>query len=480
MKNPKTTRGNSGSHAEQDVAIVGMACLFPGASDVQVYWENIISKVDAVADAPQDWEGLEYYDPDSRANDRIYCKRGGFLKDVRFNPTDYGVMPRAVDGADPDHFIGLMVAAQALADAGYGDGAVVNERTQVIVGRGTYINRAFTNQLQHCLVIDQTLRLLKEIHPEHSDAELREIKAKLKESLAPFNGEVAPGLVPNVMTGRIANRLDLMGANFTVDAACASSLLSTELAVQALVSGKCDMALAGGANVATAAPTYMLFCQLDALSRTGCIRPFDRDADGTLLGEGFGMLVLKRRADAERDEDRIYALIKSVGVASDGRARALLAPRVEGEELAIRRAYEIAGISPSTVELVEAHGTATPVGDGAEIEALGRVFGARNGRRPSCALGSVKSMIGHLIPAAGIAGLIKTALALHHRVLPPTLHCENPNPKFGLEQTPFYINSEARSWIHGALTPRRAGVNAFGFGGINAHAILEEYCPHES
>jgi acyl transferase domain-containing protein len=466
-------------HGDRDIAIIGMACLFPRAPDVQTYWENIVSGVDAIADAPADWEGLQYYDPETRANDRIYCKRGGFLTDLRFNPPEYGVMPLAVDGADPDHFIGLMVAGHALADAGCENDEGLHLRTQVIVGRGTYINRAFTNQLQHCLVVDQTLRLLQELHPEHNDAELKQIKLQLKASLAPFNSEVAPGLVPNVMTGRIANRFDLMGANYTVDAACASSLVSTELAVEALLSRKCDLALAGGANVATAAPTFMLFCQLDALSRNGQIRPFDRDADGTLLGEGFGMLVLKRRADAERDEDRIYALIKGIGIASDGRARALLAPRVEGEELAIRRAYEASGVSPDTVGLVEAHGTATPVGDLAEVEALMRVFGKHKGR-PRCALGTVKSMIGHLIPAAGMAGLIKTALALYHKVLPPTLHCENPNPKLGLEHSPFYINKQTRPWIHGALTPRRAGVNAFGFGGINAHAILEEYIAHAS
>ncbi len=465
--------------AGADIAIIGMAGLFPGAPDVQTFWENIVSKIDAISDAPENWEGSAFYDPDSSANDRIYCKRGGFLNDVYFKPADFGIMPLAVDGADPDHFIGLMVATDALADAGYSYGDFDGERTQVIVGRGTYINRAFTNQLQHCFVIDQTLRLLKELHPEHSNSELDEIKQQLKASLAPFNNEVAPGLVPNVLTGRIANRLDFMGANYTVDAACASSLLSTDLAIQALRNGKCDMALVGGANVATAAPTYMLFCGLDALSRKGQIRPFDQDADGTLLGEGFGMLVLKRRSDAERDEDRIYALIKGVGVASDGRARALLAPRVEGEELAIRRAYEEARISPETVELVEAHGTGTPVGDGVEIEALTRVFGTGIVRRPWCALGTVKSMIGHLIPAAGIAGLIKTALAIYHKTLPATLHCESPNPKFGLERTPFYINGETRPWIHGSATPRRAGVNAFGFGGINAHAILEEYRPDE-
>jgi acyl transferase domain-containing protein len=476
MHNTGVQPDGSASQVDADIAIVGMSGVFPGAGDLQTFWENIVSGVDAVSEAPECWEGLAYYDPDSSADDRIYCKRGGFLKDVYFNPSDYGVMPRSVDGADPDHFIGLMVAAQALADAGYAHRDFARDRTQVIVGRGTYINRAFTNQLQHCLVIDQTLRFLKELHPEHSDAELAEMKRQLKNCLAPFNSEIAPGLVPNVMTGRIANRLDLMGANYTVDAACASSLVSTELAMQALRSGQCDMALAGGANVATAAPTYMLFCRLDALSRKGQIRPFDQDADGTLLGEGFGMLVLKRRKDAERDGDRIYALAKSIGVASDGRARALLAPRVEGEELAIRRAYEQSGISPEAIGLLEAHGTATPVGDGVEIEALTRVFGTRNSSGPWCALGTVKSMIGHLMPAAGIAGLIKTALALYHKTLPATLHCENPNA--GLKNSPFYINAETRPWIHGASTPRRAGVNAFGFGGINAHAILEEYCPH--
>jgi acyl transferase domain-containing protein len=185
------------------------------------------------------------------------------------------------------------------------------------------------------------------------------------------------------------------------------------------------------------------------------------------------MVVLKRREDAIRDGDKVYALLKSVGVASDGRAQSVLSPRVEGEELAIRRAYDAAGISPDSVGLIEAHGTGTTVGDAVEVEALGRVFGPR-GRTPSCALGTVKSMIGHLIPAAGIAGLIKTALALHHKVLPPTLRCDNPNPRLGLNQTPFYISREARPWIHGAKTPRRAAVNAFGFGGINAHAVLEE------
>ena len=281
--------------------------------------------------------------------------------------------------------------------------------------------------------------------------------------------------MPNIITGRIANRLDLMGPNYLIDAACASSLVAVEMAARELRYGNCDLALAGGVNSNTSPVLMMIFSQLGALSHRGQLSSFDKDADGTLLGEGVGMVVLKRLAEAERDGNHIYAVLKNIGIASDGRATHVLAPRLEGEELALRRAYEPVGIDPLTVGLVEAHGTGTPVGDVVEVEALRRVFPPRQTESPRCALGSVKSMISHTVPAAGVAGLIKAALALHHKVLPPTL-CENPNPKLQLEKSNFYINTETRPWIHGSSkTPRRAGVNAFGFGGINAHAILEEY-----
>ena len=461
-----------------DVAIVGMSCVFPGAPDLKTYWRNIVGKVDSVSDAPSNWGADVYYDPDSTSNDRVYCRRGGFLHDLAsFDPLEYGVMPTSVEGGEPDHFLALRVAHEALADAGYRrDGKVLEgDRVEVILGRGGYINLGLTNLVQHGLIVDQTLRLLTQLHPEHTDEELAQIRHDLKSSLPPFNPEMAPGLVPNILSGRIANRLDLMGPNFTIDAACASSLIAIERAVQDLLDHRCNMVLTGGIHCCSPPPIFMVFCQLNALSRRGRIQPFSDEADGTLLGEGLGMIVLKRRADAMRDGDRIYAVIKAVGSASDGRALGLLTPRAEGEELAMRRAYEASGISPDSIGLLEAHGTGTAVGDQTEAEALTRVFGLRDGHPPSCALGSVKSMISHLIPAAGIAGIIKTALALHYRVLPPTLHCEHPNPKLGLDRTPLYINSETRPWIHGLPTPRRAGVNAFGFGGINAHAILEEF-----
>ena len=477
------THGETASSATDvaGVAIVGMSCIFPGAPDPRTYWRNIVGKVDSVSEPSDDWGADVFYDPESNDNDRIYCKRGGFLHDLAsFDPLEYGVMPSSIDGGEPDHFLALRVAHDALADAGYrsdGKGSVRGDRVEVIIGRGAYINRGFTNLVQHGMIVDQTLRLLSQLHPEHTGDDLARIRRELKASLPPFNPEMAPGLVPNILSGRIANRLDLMGPNFTIDAACASSLIAVERAIQDLQGGRCDMALTGGIQCTSPPPIFMVFCQLNALSRRGKIRPFSDEADGTLLGEGLGLIVLKRAADAVRDGDRIYAVIKSVGSASDGRALGLLAPRVEGEELAMRRAYEASAVSPASVGLLEAHGTGTPVGDQTEAQALAHVFGLRDGRPPSCALGSVKSMISHLIPAAGIAGIIKTALALYYKVLPPTLHCERLNPKLGLEQTPFYVNTETRPWIHGLATPRRAGVNAFGFGGINAHAILEEFTP---
>jgi acyl transferase domain-containing protein/phosphopantetheinyl transferase len=462
-------------HRSHPAAIIGMACVFPGAPDLASYWQNIVDKVSAIGDPPPEWESELFYDPNASSNDRTYCKRGGYLGPLaRFDPLRFGVMPTSVDG-EPDQFLALRVACDALADAGYLDRKMDRDRIEVVLGRGTYINRGFTTVVQHGLVVDQVVRILKQLHPEHSDAELQSIRQELKESLPPFNAEIAPALVPNLVTGRIANRLDLMGPNYTIDAACASSHIAVDRAMQDLACGACDLAIAGGVHVSTPAPILMIFSQLGALSRKGELRAFDEGADGTLLGEGLGIVVLKRLEDAERDGDRIYAVIRGVGVASDGRATGLLAPRVEGEELALRRAYAQSGVDPATIELIEAHGTGTQIGDSVEIEALRRVFSDTGRPGPRCALGTVKTMISHLIPAAGIAGMIKTALALYYKVLPPTLNCEKPNPKLQLERTPFYMNTETRPWIHGGAEPRRAGVNAFGFGGINAHAVLEEH-----
>jgi acyl transferase domain-containing protein/phosphopantetheinyl transferase (holo-ACP synthase) len=458
-----------------DIAIVGVSGCYAGAADVRTFWQNIVDKVDAVGPADAEWTG-PYLDPDSSENDRIYTNQGGFLRDLaEFNPAEFGIMPSSVDGGEPDHYLALKLARDALTDAGYSRGGYDPERAGVILGRGTYVNRGYSTVMQHGMVVDQTLEALRAARPDIGEEELATVRKALKAQLPAFNAEMAPGVVPNVTTGMIANRLDLMGPNYIIDAACASSLIAVELAARELHSGRCDVLLAGGVQAHTPPQLFMIFCQINALSR-GKIRPFSSAAGGTLLGEGAGMLVLKRLADAEADGDRIYAVIKGLGTASDGRAKGLLAPRFEGEVLALKRAYEASGVDPKSVGLIEAHGTGIPLGDQTEIASLGEIFGARSGHAPRIALGSVKSMISHCIPAAGSAALIKSALALHHKVLPPTL-CDEVHPDLGLEATPFYVNNETRPWVHGLSTPRRAGVNAFGFGGINAHAVLEEYRP---
>jgi acyl transferase domain-containing protein/phosphopantetheinyl transferase (holo-ACP synthase) len=463
------------SQLAADIAIVGVAGCYAGAAEVRAFWQNILNKVDAVGPADAEWTG-PYLDPESGENDRIYTNHGGFLRDLaEFNPAEFGIMPSSVDGGEPDHYLALKLARDALTDAGYSRGGYDPERAGVILGRGTYVNRGYSTVMQHGMVVDQTLEALRAARPDIGEAELAEVRKALKAQLPAFNAEMAPGVVPNVTTGMIANRLDLMGPNYIIDAACASSLIAVELAARELRSGRCNVLLAGGVQAHTPPQLFMIFCQINALSR-GKIRPFSSEAGGTLLGEGAGMLVLKRLADAEADGDRIYAVLKGLGTASDGRAKGLLAPRFEGEVLALRRAYEASGVDPQSVGLIEAHGTGIPLGDQTEVASLSEIFGARSGRAPRIALGSVKSMISHCIPAAGSAALIKSALALHHKVLPPTL-CDEVHPELGLDATPFYVNNETRPWVHGLSTPRRAGVNAFGFGGINAHAVLEEHRP---
>ncbi|MDW7772814.1 MAG: type I polyketide synthase [Desulfobulbaceae bacterium] len=460
-----------------DIAIVGMACIFPQAPDLKTYWRNIISKVDAIGDPPAGSLVNLVHDPSSSATNRIYCSRGGYLTDIPpFNPSDFGVMPVAIDGAEPEHFIALKVAHDALLDAGFPDRNFNREKTEVLLGRGTFVNRGYMTAMQHSVVVDQTIRILKELHPHYSEETLAALKSALMKQLPPFTPETAPGLCHNVMAGLIANRLNLQGRNLVLDAACATCLLALEIGMDDLLQGKCDAALVGGVQISTHAPIHMIFTQLGALTHQPHLKPFDKDADGTMLGEGVGMVVLKRLRDAVRDGHRIYAVIKGIGSSSDGRGSGLLAPRLEGEELAVRRAYERARVDPTTIELVEAHGTGIPLGDVTEIKALTKVFGRRTSALPKCAIGTVKSMIGHLIPAAGIAGMIKAALAVYHNVQPPTLCCDEPNPALELENTPFFINTETRPWVHAdPAFPRRAAISSFGFGGINAHAVIEEY-----
>jgi acyl transferase domain-containing protein/phosphopantetheinyl transferase len=454
------------------IAIIGMACIFPGAADLQAYWNNILNGVDAIGEPTESWGASRYL-----GDGRIKTQYGGFLKDLyRFDPREFGIMPKSIDGSEPDQFLALRVARDALADAGYARPEADHTDTGIVLGHSTYLHRGQGTLIQQNIVLDQTMDVLKAALP-YLDAEaLGELRSILQKRLPPTNADTVPGLVPNVMTGRIANRLNLHGPNYLLDAACSSSLLAVGAAIDELRAGRSRLMLAGGVNATLPAEVTTIFTQLGALTTRRKVRPFGVGSDGTLLGEGLGVVALKRLADAVADGDRVYAVLRGVGQSSDGRATSLLAPSHEGEMLAIRRTYETSGIDPASIGLFEAHGTGIPLGDQTEIATLREVFGPRETRTGQIALGSVKSMISHCIPAAGIAGLIKMALSVHHKTLPPTL-CEEINPALGIGETPFYVNTVTAPWLSRPGTPRRAAVNAFGFGGTNAHAILEEAPP---
>jgi acyl transferase domain-containing protein/NAD(P)H-dependent flavin oxidoreductase YrpB (nitropropane dioxygenase family) len=445
-----------------DIAIIGVGCLIPHANDARTLWSRILDKADGIGEIPLErFDLAKYYDPDRRARDKIYSKWGGFLDEIPFDPIKYGIPPTAVPSIDPFQLLTLEVVSQALNDAGYSDRPFDRERTSVILGAS-----GGAGELGFRYGIRAGLPMYLDDVPEETLARLPE-----------WTEDSFAGVLLNVAAGRVANRLNLGGLNFTVDAACASSLAAVYVAARELQSGASSMAIVGGIDTVNSPFGFLCFSSAQALSPTGRCRTFDETADGIAIGEGLVSLVLKRVADAERDGDRIYAVIRAVAGSSDGRGKGLTAPRAEGQIRVLERAYAAAGFSPSTVGMIEAHGTGTVAGDTAEVTALSRVFAAAGTPPGSCAIGSIKSMIGHTKSAAGVSGLLKVALSLYHKVLPATLHVTKPNATLRETNTPFFVNTEALPWIASpdAEHPRRAGVSSFGFGGTNFHVVLEEY-----
>ncbi|SIO57161.1 polyketide-type polyunsaturated fatty acid synthase PfaA [Singulisphaera sp. GP187] len=454
------------------VAIIGMGCLFPKAEDLSRYWANIRDRLDAITEVPPThWRPEDYWDGDPKAPDMTYARRGGYLDPVDFPALEFGIAPNNIEATDTTQLLGLLVAREALKDAGYGPGRTFDRnRVSVILG--------VTGTLELVIPLGARLghpiwrRALKAAGVADDTAET--VVQGIADSYVAWQENSFPGLLGNVAAGRIANRLDLGGTNCVVDAACASSLGAVHLAVLELAARRSDIVLTGGLDTFNDIFMYMCFSKTPALSPTGDARPFDAAGDGTALGEGLGILALKRLDDAQRDGDKIYAVIRSVGSSSDGKVGAVYAPSSAGQVKALNQAYELGGISPASIELLEAHGTGTKVGDAVEMAALNEVYRKADAEQTWCALGSVKSQIGHTKAAAGAAGLIKAALALHHKVLPPTAKVTQPIAGAEPGTSPFYINTEARPWMPRADHPRRAAVSAFGFGGSNFHCVLEE------
>ncbi|WP_346139957.1 beta-ketoacyl synthase N-terminal-like domain-containing protein, partial [Streptomyces virens] len=470
--NPSQQRTLDRRLARDPIAIVGLSALYPKARNLREYWSNVVAAADCTTEVPAThWDVEEFYDPDPAAPDKTYAKRGGFIPDVPFNPLEFGLPPNTLEVTDVLQLLSLVVTRDLLKDAGADREWYDPSRTGVVLG----ITGA--NQLTQPLTARLQSPVLKEVVRSCglSDRDAEEIAAKFRMAYAPWEENSFPGMLGNVVAGRIANRFDLGGINMTIDAACASSLGAVRTAVSELLEGRADTMLAGGCDAENTIFMYLCFSKTPALSKSGRIRPFDRDADGTLIGEGIGMLALRRLADAERDGNRIYAVLRGLGTSSDGRFKSIYAPRKEGQMTALRRAYQDADVAPDSIELFEAHGTGTAVGDATEISALTEVVAKDGGEREYAAIGSVKSQIGHTKAAAGAAGLIKLALALQHKVLPPTINVDRAGASFGPD-SPFYVNSATRPWIRDPKRPhRRAAVSAFGFGGTNFHAVLEEY-----
>ncbi|MEZ6140323.1 MAG: SDR family oxidoreductase [Zavarzinella sp.] len=454
------------------LAIVGIGCIFPRAHGTVRYWSHIKNGVDAVGPVPAThWQPEDYFDGDPKAPDMTYAKRGAFLEPVDFSPQEFGISPNDIEAIDTSQLLGLLAARKALDDAGY-NAEREFDRSKVSVILGVTGTLELVIPLGARLGHPKWRKSLQEAGVDESTAQ--DVIDRIADSYVPWQENSFPGLLGNVVAGRIANRLNLHGTNCVVDAACASSLSAIHMAAMELSLGKADVAVTGGIDTFNDIFMYMCFSKTPALSKTGDAKPFDENGDGTILGEGLGVVVLKRLADAERDGDRVYAVIKGIGTSSDGKGNAVYAPTSEGQMRCLQDAYRTANVSPASIELIEAHGTGTRVGDSVEATALTEVFRNATDRLGFCALGSVKSMIGHTKAAAGVAGLIKVALALYHKVLPPTIKVTRPVSVLN-QESPFYLNTQARPWITQGGQPRVAGMSAFGFGGSNFHAVLTEH-----
>ncbi len=443
-----------------DIAIVGIGTLLPKADGPDAFWHNILHQVRSIGPVPPErWDPELYFDADRKTRDKVYSRWGGFLDEVPFDPMRYGIPPRSMKSIDPMQLLTLEVAQRTLADAGYGEGGFDRENTSIILGAGGGLGD---------LGLQYGVRAELPRFVENPDP-------RVWERLPEWTEESFAGTLLNVAAGRVANRMDFGGLNFTVDAACASSLAAISIGVSELESGRSNFVLAGGIDTVQSPFGFLCFSKTQALSPTGNPRTFDRQADGIAISEGLAVVGLKRLADAERDGDRIYAVIKAVAGSSDGKALGLTAPRPDGQIRALNRAYAKAGFSPSTLSLFEAHGTGTPVGDKAEAETITRALRAENAAPQTVAVGSVKTLVGHTKASAGVAGLIKMALSLYHRVQPAHFGVDTPIEPLAAADAPAYLLKQPRPWLAHPDHPRRAGVSAFGFGGTNFHAVLEEY-----
>ncbi|WP_443070301.1 SDR family NAD(P)-dependent oxidoreductase, partial [Streptomyces sp. WAC05374] len=424
----------------EPIAVVSMACRLPGGIDTpEAFWELLASGGDAVGGLPSRWDSLGVYDPDPEAVGKSYAREGGFIKDVEgFDAGFFGISPREALTMDPQQRLVLEASWEALERAGIRPDSLSESKTGVYLGT---------------------------MSSDYGD---------LGRDLDALDGYVSTGKASSVVSGRVAYTLGLQGPAITVDTACSSSLVAVHLAVQALRSGECELALAGGVTVMSAPSLFVEFSRLKGMAADGRCKSFSAQADGAGWAEGAGVVVLKRLSAAQRDGDRVLAVIRGSAVNQDGRSQGLTAPNGPSQQRVVQAALEASRLTPADIDAIEAHGTGTSLGDPIEAGALAEVFGpSRSDDRPVW-LGSSKSNIGHAQAAAGVVGVIKMVLALQHETLPKTLHAEQPSELIEWDGSGLALLQEARSWERDEARPRRAGVSSFGLSGTNAHVVIEE------
>src|SRR3954469_22281917 len=428
----------------EPIAIIGVGCRFPGgANDSEQFWHLLTDGVDAITDVPEDrWHLRAFYDPDPAAPGKTYARRGGFISGVnRFDASFFGMSPRDATRADPQQRVLMEVTYEAIEDAGMAPTRIAGTSTGVFIGISTLDYGGI----------------------QTSTTERRSI-----------NAYTNLGLALSIAANRLSYFFDLHGPSLAIDTACSSSLVATHLACRSIWSGECDMALAGGVNLILRPEGTIGFSKASMLAPDGRCKSFDARANGYVRSEGAGIIVLKPVSQALTDGDPIYAVVRGTAVNQDGRTTGVSLPNRAAQESMLVEAYRQAGIAPQAVQYIEAHGTGTPVGYPIELKAVGTVLGRSRSAENACIVGSVKSNLGHLEAASGMAGLIKAALTLKHGQIPPNLHFETPNPEIPFEALKLRVPRSLEQWPDTGEAPRLAAVNSFGFGGTNAHVILGE------
>ena len=426
--------------ATESIAIIGMSGRYPNAPDLNRYWDNLAQAKNSIQEIPPSrWDVNRYYDPRPSQKGKVYCKWIGLLEDIEyFDPLFFMISPAEAELMDPQHRVFLQEGYRAFEDAGYNPQSLSNRKCGVYLGimGSEYVTALRKNTAGAMNITGNNLA---------------------------------------IAAARISYFLNLKGPAIAIDTACSSSLVATHLACQALLNREIDMALAGGVSLYLTEDTYLGMCAAGMLSPDGQCKTFDNSADGFVPGEGVGALVLKRLSDAEADHDTIYGVIIGSGINQDGKTNGITAPSVNSQIELVRDIYQRYHIHPDSISYVEMHGTGTKLGDPIELEALSTVFQAKTERKNYCAIGSVKSNIGHTLVAAGMASLHKTLLCLKNNQIVPSLNFHAPNEHFDFARSPFYVNTQLKPWLGDTGAPRRAAVSSFGYSGTNAHLVIEEY-----